>query len=233
MKKYTTILFDADETLMDFRLAENLALQDVFEKNGLPTDEEFLSKYHEINNSLWEQYNRGEIEKKVITSSRFTNLFAHFNIPLDGADFNEKYIDQLSLHGDLLPGALELCRDLFQSGYSMYIITNGIGRVQTSRFAVSGLSPYFKAVFISEEIGIGKPHKEYFDYVLSQIPGVRPEEVLVVGDSLSADVAGGIAAGLDTCWVDFKGTKLSTKAQYRVENFDELRGLLLGEKDHD
>lgn len=226
--RYSTLLFDADETLMDFRRAEQLALTDVLRRHNLPTDEQFLSVYHAINDSLWEQYNCGQIPKSEITSTRFVRLFAHFCVALDGVAFNERYLDCLSEHGDLLPGAKTLCETLYRAGFSMYIITNGIGRVQKSRFERSGLSPYFKDIFISEAIGVGKPHKAFFDHVLSAVPDSDPARTLVIGDSLSADIAGGCAAGLDTCWCDFRQTDQPNDATYRVTSFAQLQALLTG-----
>lgn len=226
--QYTTLLFDADETLMDFRRAEQLALADVLQRHGLPASQDVLSAYHAINSELWERYNRGEIEKSEITSTRFVRLFALLSVPLDGVAFNERYLDCLALHGELLPGAEELCQTLYRAGFSMYIITNGIGRVQKSRFARSGLAPYFQGVFVSETIGIGKPHREFFDHVLSAIPDSAPSQTLVIGDSLSADIAGGIAADLDTCWCDFQKTEQVHTARYRVESFAQLQTLLTG-----
>lgn len=226
--RYTTLLFDADDTLMDFRTAEQLALTDVLRQHNLPTNDDFLSVYHTINNGLWEQYNLGQIPKSEITSTRFVRLFEHFSIALDGVSFNERYLDCLAEHGDLLPGAKALCETLWRAGHSMYIITNGIGRVQKSRFERSGLSPYFKDIFISETIGVGKPHKEFFDHVLSCIANADRSDALVIGDSLSADIAGGCAAGLDTCWCDFRKVCQPHGATYRVESFAELQALLIG-----
>ena len=226
---YPVILFDADETLFDFRAAEANALRTVFTRYGLPTEGKFVDAYHRINDGLWDSYNRGQIKKDDITRERFTRLFAEFDVPLDGVDFNERYLDCLSLYGDLFPGAKDLCAHLYDAGERLYLITNGIARVQKSRFERSGLSPYFSGVFVSEEIGVGKPRKKYFDTVLSRIGVEDKRQALVVGDSLRADIEGGINAGLDTCWCNFGGRKSKIKTKYRVENFEQLERLLLEE----
>lgn len=225
---YTVLLFDADETLLDFRAAERKALEMVFSRNALPTQGAFVDAYHRINNGLWDQYNRGEIEKSVITDQRFTRLFAEFAVPLDGARFNEQYLDCLSLFGDPFPQAIPLCRRLHDMGKRLYVITNGIDRVQKSRFAASGLAPYFDGSFVSEAIGVGKPHRAYFEAVLSAVGVTDRQSVLVIGDSLLSDVEGGVRAGLDTCWCDFGHTHAPNRATYRVEDYTQLTQLLCG-----
>ena len=225
--QYTTLLFDADETLFDFRRSESLALHAVFQKHGLPVSGEFIETYHRINNALWDRFNRGEIEKSEITGTRFVRLFAQFGVPLDGVDFNRRYLDTLASFGCLLPGALELCRDLHDAGYTLYIITNGVGDVQKRRFRESGLTPYVADIFISEEIGASKPSPVFFDHVLSRIAETDARRVLVIGDSLNADIAGGRAAGLDTCWYDFNRTNAPNDATYTVQSFQAMRTLLL------
>lgn len=229
MAKYTTILFDADDTLLDFHRGEEIALHDVFKENGLRTDAEFIASYDEINTALWEQYNRGEIEKSEITDTRFQRLFDRYSIALNGAKFNDLYIEQLAKYGFPLPGAEAICRKLFENGMQMYIITNGIGMVQKNRLQNSGLAPFFKGVFISEEIGVGKPHREFFDRVLEQIEETDKNKIIVVGDSLSADIGGGIGAGLVTMWCDFQKTNRPNEAHFRVENFEQMQKILLGE----
>ncbi|MBQ7547826.1 MAG: YjjG family noncanonical pyrimidine nucleotidase [Clostridia bacterium] len=225
--QYTTLLFDADETLFDFRCSETMALRAVFRSHGLPETDEFLDAYRRISDTLWERYNRGEIEKAEITDTRFVRLFAQFGIPLDGVDFNRRYLDTLASCGCLLPGAAELCRDLRDAGYTLYIITNGVGDVQKRRFRESGLTPYVADIFISEEIGASKPNPAFFDRVLSRIAETDARHVLVIGDSLSADIAGGRAAGLDTCWYDFRQTNAPNDATYTVQSFQAMRALLL------
>ncbi|MBQ7541313.1 MAG: NAD-dependent protein deacylase [Clostridia bacterium] len=225
---YTTILFDADETLLDFRAAETAALHEVFRSRGLPTDGEFVDAYRSINNGLWERFNRGEIEKREITDTRFVRLFERFHVPLDGVAFNRFYLDELSRHGVALPGAEALCGSLRDAGCALYIITNGVGFVQKRRFRESGLAPYFAGTFISEEIGAGKPSAVFFDYVLRHIPQQDKRRILVVGDSLSADVAGGSAAGLDTCWYDRTRANTPNGATYTVHDFKQLQKLILG-----
>ncbi len=223
---YTTVLFDADETLLDFRRSEHSALLETFRQNGLRDDEEFLRSYCEINDSLWERFNKGEIAKSEITDLRFTLLFEKYGIPLDGKDFNQKYLKNLSEYGYVLDGAKELCQKLYESGLKLYIITNGIGFVQKKRFAASGLAPFFDGVFISEEVGAAKPSKAYFDYVYANIDEKDKSKIIVVGDSLTADIKGGREYGFVTCWYNAKKLPVEGKAHFVVTDFVQLEEIL-------
>ncbi len=225
--RYSTVLFDADDTLLDFRRAETDALRTVFCRHGLPQEGDFVDTYRRINNALWERFNRGEIEKREITETRFVRLFREFSVPLDGVEFNDRYLDCLSQFGYLLPGAQALCRSLHEAGLSLYTITNGVDFVQKRRFAASGLAPYFDGIFISEEIGAAKPAKAFFDYAIAHVRERDARRVLVVGDSLTADVAGGKTAGLDVCWFDLRGTNAPNDADYTVRDYQALYNLLL------
>lgn len=227
---YTTVLFDADETLMDFRKSEHSALVETFSENSLPTDDEFIKSYTEINDSLWDRFNKGEIQKNEIIDMRFTLLFEKYKINLDGRDFNSKYLRNLSKYGYLLPGAYELCKKLHEKGLRLYIITNGIGFVQKKRFAASGLDGVFDGVFISEEIGAAKPSKGYFDYVYGSVDEKDKSKIIVVGDSLSADIRGGKAYGFVTCWYNPKGAKDTGEADFCVKNFEEAERVLSGDR---
>lgn len=225
---YTTVLFDADETLLDFRRSEHSALIETFRQNSLPTDDAFLQSYTEINDGLWESFNRGEISKKEITDMRFTLLFEKHGISLDGKAFNSLYLENLSKYGYALPGAFEMCQKLHDAGLRLYIITNGIGFVQKKRLAESGLSKFFKGVYISEDVGAAKPSKEYFDCVYAELEEKDKSKIIVVGDSLSADIKGGKEYGFVTCWYNFKGLPKNEKADFCAENFSDIERVLLG-----
>ena len=227
MKRYGTVLLDADETLLDFRKSERDALQAAFEQSGLPTDGEFLQVYHRINDGLWERFNRGEIPKETVTGTRFVRLFAQFGIDRDGAAFNDFYLDRLSQFAYTLPGAEDLCRTLHTLGVRMYVATNGIDRVQKSRYGHCGLAQWMQGIFVSEEVGAGKPDKLFFDRVLHAVGDPPRSSVLMVGDSLTADIAGGTAAGIDTCWIDRSGSGTDSGATYTVRSLDELRRMFV------
>ncbi len=226
--RYDTVLLDADDTLLDFHRSEREAVADTMREIGVePTDEKILA-YSGINSSLWRALERGEIEKSVLLYRRFT-LFSEYLglLPNEDRDRHmaENYMRSLSTKGYLLDGALALCRSLYGSA-RLYIVTNGVEFIQRGRYAVSGLSDYVDGVFISGVIGHEKPSLSYFTYVAEHIPDFRREKTLIVGDSLTSDMRGGVAFGLDTCWYNPRGLSptedLAGKITYTVKDHREI-----------
>ncbi len=218
--KYTTLLFDLDDTLLDFGKAEDNAITLLLEKYNLPASEKNKRLYSELNKSKWTALEKGEITRKELFATRFPDFFAALGVEADGAKANEEYISFLGKGHFLLDGALETCRQLSEK-YSMYIITNGAKKAQDGRLRNSPLMQYFDGVFISEEIGFDKPKKEYFDYVCDHIPEKDKSKILVIGDSLSSDIAGAVSYGLDCCWVN-RGAERETDANYTVKKTEDL-----------
>ena len=135
---------------------------------------------------------------------RFRRFLARSGQSAQPEELNRTHLETIAGSAFLLPGALELCRTL-AADHALYIITNGVEASQRSRFRLSPLVPYFKDMFISEAVGCGKPSRAYFDYVFQAVPGLTPENGLVIGDSLSSDIQGANNAGLDCCWFNPKG----------------------------
>jgi 2-haloacid dehalogenase len=198
---YRSLLLDADGTLLDLDRAEAEAIRNTLRHFQLPDTEEWIEAYHRINDAMWKQLERGEIAKKDLRWMRFSHLLDHFGICGNSYDMAEAYVDELSSHAYLLPGALEACRELAKH-CRLYIITNGIAAVQHRRMDSVPISAWIEKCFISEEVGYEKPDVRFFDIVAQNIPDYDPAAALVVGDSLTSDMAGGIRAGLDTCWIN-------------------------------
>lgn len=196
---YDILLIDADDTLFDFRKAEKNALCATLLEFSLPFDDEIHKLYHQINKKMWKEYEKGMYREASPWAMRFERLLSAINKSGDGAILNSAYTKNLGKQPILLADANDVCAELCKT-HKLYIITNGSPSVQHSRFAASPIRNYFSGMFISEEIGSRKPEKEFFDYVLSKINPPDISRILIIGDSLSSDIAGGINSGIDTCW---------------------------------
>ena len=225
---YSILLMDADETLLDFRKSEGFALQTALAGHGITMTADIHDRYHEINRVLWQRLERGEIERARLKVQRFEELFAYLGVAhLDAAAFNAEYMTILGTKGFMLDGALELLAELSQH-YTVYIITNGSASVQHVRLADSGMLPFVKDVFISEEIGADKPSPAFFEPVLAAIGNPDKRELLVIGDSLTSDIRGGNNVGIDTCWYAPHGEEAPADITptVTVRSYDELRKFL-------
>lgn len=212
MKKYKKLFFDFDDTLMDFKAAEKEALPKVFAHYQFPLTETVELKYKEINRALWDQLERGEVTREALLESRFKETFQFFGRQVNGIEMDQAYRNFLVETIVLIDGAEEVLRTLAQD-YELYIVTNGINETQHRRINAANLAPYFKEIFVSEQTGFQKPQIEFFDYVFQQIGDVEKEECLIIGDSYSADMIGGMNAGIDTCW--FNPSNNLPKALYQ------------------
>lgn len=227
MKKYQTLLFDVDDTLLDFKAAERKALHLLFEEQKIPLTNEIEAHYKKINQGLWESFEEGKIARDEVVNTRFSILFREYGQEVDGSLFEKNYRSYLEEGNQLIHGAFELIQG-FQSEYDLYIVTNGVSKTQDKRLRNSGLHSFFKGIFVSEDTGYQKPMKEYFDYVFARISNFSVEKGLIIGDSLSTDIKGGQLAGLDTCWFNPE-KKLNDSGivpTYEIQTFDELYGIL-------
>ena len=228
--RYDTILFDIDDTLLDFKKAEKSALKKVFLDHSYPFNDDIERRYNEINKSLWRDFEKGIIEKNIITKTRFQKLFDEIGITADGENFNTLYLAALSEGHDLMNGAIEICEALSKF-CRLYFVTNGISKTQHKRIDASGLRPYFLDTFVSEDTGYQKPMKEYFDYVFDRIPDLNLERTLIVGDSLSSDIKGGIQSCIDNCWYNpnsLENTYDDINPTYEIKELNELFSIIKG-----
>lgn len=218
--KYTTLLFDLDDTLMDFHKAEEYAIERLLEKYSIAATQENKKLYSLTNKAKWEALEKGEITRKELFATRFPDFFRAVGVEADGAQANADYMQFLSQGRFVFEGAEDICARLSEM-YSMFIVTNGAKIVQQGRLTNLPLMQYFDGVFISEDIGFDKPHKEYFDHVFAHIPEKDKSKVLVIGDSLSSDIRGAVDYGIDCCWLN-RGEDRITDATYTIRQLSEL-----------
>lgn len=224
--KYTTLLIDNDDTLMDFAAAERNGICLTFKENGIPYTKELLSSYSEINASLWKRLERGEIKREEIFEKRFQIFASKHGLSIDTKKVSSDYMRNLELGHELFPEVLPLLSELC-TRYSMYIVTNGHSRTQNRRIDDADIRRFFDGVFVSEEIGYQKPMKEYFQFVFSNIKEKNKSKILIIGDSLSSDILGGINAGIDTCWFNRKGADCGQiKPTYEINTLNDIKKVL-------
>lgn len=228
--KYSILLFDADNTVLDFDKAEEQALRQAFAQTGLHYDEDVLSVYRRNNVKQWRLFEQGLIKKKSeVLRSRFVETFKELRLTENSERTAELYEKYLHNGFFVIYNAEEvLCR--FQNlGCKMYVVSNGVLSIQNSRMKGSGLDKYFIRRFVSEEVGVPKPQKEYFDYCFANIDDFDSAKALIIGDSLSSDIQGGINAGIDTCWYNPKRIANDSKIKptYEIDNLESLFDVVL------
>jgi 2-haloacid dehalogenase len=225
---YTWLLFDADGTLFDYDRAEATALEQAFAEVGTVFEPTCLSTYREINARIWREFENGRINAEQLRLRRFELLFEALGQPLVPAEFSRVYLRHLARASHLIDGAQEVIPALCAK-YRLALITNGLRDVQRPRLAGSAIRDCFKQVIISEEIGAAKPDPAIFDAAFERLGRPPRAEVLLIGDSLTSDIAGGRRYGLDTCWFNPTGAARPADATstYEIRQLNELARLLL------
>ena len=230
---YKTILLDIDNTLFDYLKAENYAVRTTFEDFGFFSSvsesrfDEVKKEYRIINDLLWEKLEKGEITSTELKIERFRILFEKINLGYNIEEFSKQYLKRLGEGAFLFEGAEELCRYL-HGKYKLGIVTNGMKEVQYSRVENSSIGKYIDKVIVSDDIGISKPKAGIFEYALKELGTGDKKESIMIGDSLSADIQGGINFGIDTCWVNLKNDSPDDKIKpkYVVTRLEEIYGIL-------
>ena len=220
------LFLDLDDTILDFHKAERIALSKTIRDFGVEPTEEVLSLYHTINKWHWEQLEKGLMTRDEVLEKRFGALFQQLGVQADDAACAKAYEKNLSIGHYFLPGAEEAV-DALSKKYRLFLASNGTATVQKGRMTSANLYRFFEKVFVSQEIGHNKPSKAYFDACFAQIPGFDPAKTIMVGDSLSSDIKGGINAGLKTVWVNPNHLPCGDiKPDYEIEALSQLEALL-------
>ena len=222
------LFLDLDDTILDFHKAERIAISKTIRDFGVEPTEEILEMYHRINKWHWEQLELGKLTRPEVLVNRFGVLFEKLGVTVDAEKCAKAYEKNLSVGHYFLPGAEEAVKRLNKK-YRLFLASNGTAVVQHGRMTSAGLYPYFEQVFVSQEIGHNKPSKDYFDGCFSRIEGFDPEKAMIVGDSLTSDIRGGLNAGIRTVWVnpDHKPCG-QIVPHYEIEALHQLEALLEG-----
>lgn len=229
MSRYDCVLFDADGTLLDYEAGEARALARALASLGVNPHPLHLAAYREINAQVWERFERREITQGEIGRERFGELLARFGIQADPEALGDRYLGFLGEEAELIDGARDALHAL-RGQVKLALVTNGLGPVQRSRLARSGLDALLDAVVISGELTLAKPDPRIFALALDGVGGVAPHRALMVGDSLTSDVLGANQAGLASCWFNPRGepNRFPFSPTYEIRSLAELPGIVAG-----
>jgi YjjG family noncanonical pyrimidine nucleotidase len=226
--RYPWVLFDADDTLFDFKKSARHALELTFNDFRISNSEEVLQVYFQINHEVWMSFERQEITAVELRRLRFERFFEAIKEYRDPLEVNSHYLDLLSKTKFMLEGAVELVAEMKAKNYRIALITNGLREVQRPRVMQAEMSQYFDAIIVSDEIGVSKPHSGFFEHTFEMIGRPDKNSVIVVGDSLHSDIQGGNNFGVHTCWYNpGKATNLTQhQPTYQIQNLGELWEIL-------
>ena len=221
------LFLDLDDTILDFHKAERIAISKTICDFGVEPTEEVLHRYHLINKWHWEQLELGTMTRPEVLTGRFSMLFSELGLEVDAKAVARVYEKNLSSGHWFLPGAEEAV-DALSKKYRLFLASNGTASVQKGRMTSANLYRFFEKVFVSQEIGHNKPSKAYFDGCFARIPGFDSAKAMIVGDSLSSDILGGINAGIKTCWVNptHAAAKNGIIPDFEIEALHQLPALL-------
>ncbi len=223
---YQWLLFDADGTLFDYDRAEKNALQNTFGQLGYPFEEQYLTVYRQVNHAVWQEFEQGQIDQRTLRTRRFELLFQTLAIQADPRRFSPVYLANLALGTCLIDGAEAVVKQL-AGQFKLAIITNGLTEVQRPRFQRSAIIDHIKEIIISEEVGAAKPDPQIFEIAFARMNYPAKSQALIIGDSLSSDIQGGVNYGIDTCWFNPTGQNNNhISSTYEIQALTELPGLL-------
>lgn len=224
------LLFDADNTLLDFSRASKNALWKTLQDNGRECNDGIFAVYKHVNAKVWAEFEQGKISALVLRKRRFEWFFKEIGEKdLAPGRFNEAYLENVIALSVTYKGVPEMLSQL-KKDYKLSIVTNGLKEVQRPRFERLQLLPFFDSVVVSDEIGVAKPHVDYFNHVYESINNPPPkEEILIVGDNLKSDIQGGLNFGIKTCWLHHgKKNDTAIKPHFAIPKVDHLHQILVG-----
>lgn len=221
------IFLDLDDTLLDFRRAESIAIARTFREVGLEPTEALIAHYSQVNKLHWQMLERGELTRAQVLLQRFQYLFRELGIHARPEHCQELYEAYLCIGHYFIEGAQDIL-DYLRPKYRLFLASNGTARVQDARLQSSGIGAYLEDQFISERIGADKPSPEFFRRSFARIPGFDPEKAMIIGDSLTSDIQGGNNAGIKTCWFNPQGKRpnVPVHIDYEIRTLAQLKTIL-------
>ena len=226
--KYRHLFFDLDHTLWDFEANAKMTLQELYNslqllERGINDFELFHKNYLVHNEKLWERYRNGYIKQDELRVKRMGLALLDFKIADENLskEMSVKFLELLPTRTILFPHAIEILEYLKNKNYELHLITNGFEKTQHSKLKYSGLGKYFNEVITSEGSNSLKPNKEIFDFAFNKT-GAKPEESIMLGDSLEVDIIGAMNAGIDQVFINHLNIPINIKPTYVVNSLKEL-----------
>jgi len=221
------VFIDVDDTLLDFRACAKQAMKETMKEFGMVYEEAMFPVFWEINNELWRAIERGELTREGLWAIRWNRIFAELGIKADGPAFETAFHDKLAVSAVEVEGAREIMAYL-ASRYRVFVTTNAPHHQQVTRLTTAGMAQYVEEVFTSEKIGASKPSEMFFRACFETVGNILPGETVIIGDSLTADICGGNAYGMKTCWFNpyEKEAPADLAIDYTVKNLAEIKNWL-------
>ena len=221
------VLLDVDNTLIDFNKSAEWSIKKCFKEYSLEFTTEIMRAFHKINDSLWHRIEEGTLTKQELHQIRWQTIFDELGIDENGPEFERKFVEYVPVAGIPVDGAKELLEYLTKK-YIICFASNSSKQQQLIKLKKADMLKYADHMFISDEIEYAKPAKEFFQVCMEKLHPVTKDEVVLIGDSLTADIAGGVNFGIKTCWFNFTQTEVlpNIKADYCVNKLSEIKQLL-------
>ena len=226
------VVFDLDGTLLDHEGAQERALQVVYLRlrgllDGVPPAE-FVRAWREETERFVTLYHQGRISQREMRLGRLRAVLARWGKALAEPEAEELfnlYLEHYERHWELFPDAIP-CLEALKGRYVLGMITNGDSDQQRRKLERTGLKGYFRAVVVSDDLGLAKPRPAIFHRCLEEL-GLTPQEAVYVGDRIDNDVLGPLQVGMGAVWIDRHGTPQSLPpGAHRITTLEELPSLL-------
>ena len=221
-----TVLLDLDDTILDFKMSERVALTKTLNELNIEPTEEIIKKYSKYNISQWKRLELGEISREEVKVNRYKLLFDDIKVDASPEKATAIYEENLAHGHYFVDGAKEMLYSVYND-YNLYVVSNGAEKVQEGRMKSADINHCFKGIFISEVVGFEKPNVEFFNKVFSQIENFNADEAVIIGDSLSSDIKGGKNAKIKTVWFNPNGLECNyIVPDFQISSLDEIKPLL-------
>ena len=221
------VLIDIDNTLLDFHKCAPLAVKNAFNKYGIAYKEEYAPIFLKINDSLWQEIENGTLTREELFKIRFKRVFSTLDIDFNAEKIETEFRKELFNSAIAVDGAMDMLKYLSVK-YKLYAASNGMSDQQINRLKIAGMFDYFTDFFLSEKLGYQKPDKRFFDGVFKALKGILPSEIALIGDSINADIKGGLSCGIFTVWYNHNknAPSIEIKPNFTIESLSEINKIL-------